>query len=199
MDLYSPNSGEEKERMTADQYPGRCIHIVDLGTHDNTHKDAKPGAKHRKLMLVFELSDMRMKDDRPFVLSQEYTQSLTKSANLCKMLNVWQATTMTEADKKAFDIKSLMDKPALINVSREEKGEAVYNNIKGISPLPSAMPLGERVNDLVYYEISDSIGDPTAHGKVYEWMQRKYIVESDEGKELGLQVIEKPKDDEVPF
>jgi hypothetical protein len=208
MELYESSSSTPKERMDGNMYPARCIQVLDLGTHANTHPQAAAGSKKRSLMLVFEFSNTFMKDEngqpdptKPFVLSKEYTQSLGSKANLCKLLNTWNNTNMSEEDKKAFDIKSLMDKPCLITVSKDEKGDKVYNNINSITALPDAMPIGDRVNDLVYYEISDSAGDPEAHGKVYEWIQKKYIVESEEGKNLGLQVIEIKKDDPeaVPF
>lgn len=208
---------KERKRLEADQYPGRLISIIELGTFDNTWRDAKPGAKFFKVMLTFEISEMMEPNDDgevlPYVLSQEYTMSFNEKANLAKMITEWGKKDWTEEERRDYDMSKLLDKPALVNVLLNEgKGQHAgrfFNNLGAITPLPKLMnaALIERVNPLVHFKIKDIGTDK--FNTLYQWIRNKIMnsyeykeFEKGETKQEPQKAQEQPSfqdDEEIPF
>ena len=58
---------------------------------------------------------------------------------LRKDLQAWRGKAFTEDEQKRFDIKSILDKWCMLNVSHKPKknGSGVYANVVGITPVAS--------------------------------------------------------------
>lgn len=193
-------TGVEFERLDAGMYPATCIHVVELGTHDNTHPQAKPGTKKKDLLLVFETEELMPENDEgkqlPYVLSLRCTNSLGERATLRKHLESWRGKAFTDDELINFSVDKVLGKPCILNVTKEEKKGKTYNNIKGVNPLMKGMTVTDPVNEMIDFGIHDI--ETETFKKLWPWVQ-KIITASYEAKELGLTLEPKEEEDDVPF
>ena len=97
-----------------------------------------------KVVLTFELhgddnngKPLQTDDKKPLIVSKRYTVSLGDQATLRKDLESWANKKMSATDRINFDLKTLLNKFCMVNISHSEDGK--YANISGISPIPSAL------------------------------------------------------------
>jgi len=106
-------------------YESVCVDVVDLGI-----VDGKFGAKH-KLKIVWEVSE-KMKDGRPYIMSQRYTASLNSKANLYKDLKSWRGRDFTVDELKDFEMDSIIGAGCILVVKHTENDGNVYANVASI-------------------------------------------------------------------
>jgi hypothetical protein len=97
-----------------------------------------------KVVLTWELhgddndgKPLQTDDGKPLIVSKRYTVSLGDQARLRQDLEAWSNKKMTTEDRKNFDLKNLLGKFCMVNITHSEDGK--YANISGISPVPSAL------------------------------------------------------------
>ena len=168
------------ERAAAGVYAARCIQVVELGTKDNEYQGEVK--KRKELVIVWELAEL-MEDGRPFVVSWRGTNSLSDKSKLLPLLVSWRGKAFTQDELARFEMKNILDKPCMINVSlATSKAGKDYNGVISVMPLPKGMACPDRVNELVDFGIGD-LGTPEFE-KVYPYLQ-KTILESDEGRKFA--------------
>jgi len=120
----------------------RLYSIIDLG-HQSVEWSGETKIMH-KVVLTFELhgddnegKPLKTDDGKPLIVSKRYTVSLGDQASLRKDLESWANKKMSASDRVNFDLKNLLDKFCMVNISHSEDGK--YANISGISPIPSAL------------------------------------------------------------
>ena len=176
--IASANSNYEHkdyETLEAGVYPARCIVCAELGTFDVMWQGE---AKTRKeLLLGFEVGEL-MQDGLPFVVSWRGTNSLNENSKLFKLLSTWRGKPFSQAELAHFEMKNVLDKCCLINVTTSEKDGKTWAKVDNIMPLPKGMNCAERVNDLVDFGIHEiKEGD---WEKLWPWVQ-KAVLKSREG------------------
>jgi hypothetical protein len=150
-----------------DTYQSRNIIIADLGTQDKEFKGVKK--KQREIWFCFELIGTAAifnpeKGEQPFVVSQEYSNSLAEKANLRKMLQSWSGIKIEEmksidAEGNLDIIKAFGGKPCAINVIhvKSKDGIRTFANINTITPPIKALgPVAQSSNPLVVYDMDDA-------------------------------------------
>jgi hypothetical protein len=110
----------------------RLYSVIDLG-HQATEWAGETKIMH-KVVLTWELHG---DDGKPLIVSKRYTVSLGDQARLRQDLEAWSNKKMTAEDRKNFDLKGLLGKFCMVNITHSEDGK--YANISGISPVPSAL------------------------------------------------------------
>lgn len=95
-------------------YNARCDLIADLGMQETNF-----GEKH-KLYIRFAVPDQELedKDGNKFQMSigTTLTASLSKKANLRKMLESWRGKPFSEEELEGFELTKLLDAPATLVV-----------------------------------------------------------------------------------
>jgi hypothetical protein len=188
----------------------RLYSIIDLG-HQSVEWSGETKIMH-KVVLTFELhgddnegKPLKTDDGKPLIVSKRYTVSLGDQATLRKDLESWANKKMSATDRVNFDLKTLLNKFCMVNISHSEDGK--YANISGISPIPSALKnvVPDGINPINHFWLHDY--DQTkfdALPKYYrekimessEWRGSKKKVEEVDGFPKSLADI---PDDEVPF
>lgn len=195
-----PSGGSDIKRLDGGMYPAVCIQVVELGTHDNDHPQAKIGATKKEILLVFETDELMDENDEgkrlPYVVSIRMTNSLGERSNLYKALVSWRGKKFTDDELRSFSVGNILGKPCLLNISKEKKGDREYNNIKGFNPLMKGQQAPEPVNELIDFGIHD-IEQPVFK-KLWPWVQ-KIIMDSYEAKALGLPDIQDNESEKSPF
>lgn len=138
----------------------RLYSIIDLG-HQSVEWSGETKIMH-KVVLTFELhgddnegKPLKTDDGKPLIVSKRYTVSLGDQATLRKDLESWANKKMSAEDRKNFDMKTLLDKFCMVNISHSEDGK--YANISGISPIPSALKnaVPQGVNPINHFWLHD--------------------------------------------
>lgn len=151
MSLIAKQTGEDFEIAPAGNYAARCYQMVELGIREKG--GMYPGEAHQ-MRWAFEI-DERMRDGRPFSVSEILTISLSSKAKLRDRLKSWRGRDFTEAELAGFDLKNVVGAPCLINVVHNESGGKTYANIASITPLPKGMAAPELQNDKLVWEFGD--------------------------------------------
>lgn len=120
-----------------------CVDVVDLGMVDS----AQWGPKH-KVQLRWQLGDIDPKSQEPgsrglrrFMVTKNYTLSLSEKANLRHDLESWRGKKFTSEQLQGFDIEVLVGINCQLQVIHNVKSEGkVYANVQAIVPLGKGMP-----------------------------------------------------------
>jgi hypothetical protein len=203
--IISDNSKEFKI-APAGLHMARLYSVIDLG-HQATEWAGETKIMH-KVVLTWELhgnddSDQPLKTDdgKPLIVSKRYTVSLGDQARLRQDLEAWSNKKMTAEDRKKFDLRNLLDKFCMVNITHSEDGK--YANISGISPVPSALRNAqpEGINPTLHFWLAEF--DQAKYDNLPKYYKEK-ITESSEwrGQQEREKNASKIEDDvlnDVPF
>lgn len=201
MTLTAKNTGGSFEKAPAGVHVARCIRLIDLGTQHNRKFD---NWQH-KVRVYWELPNAPMQTGefagQPFIVTKDYTLSLSEKADLRKDLKSWRGRDFTEQEAEAFDLSLVVDKCCLLNVVHE--GD--YANVAGIMPLPANTPCPPRMNELVVFDLEKF--DDLVFAGFTERLQAKINASQERQntpQEMGMpQGMGMPQDnafnDDIPF
>ena len=178
----SESAKMERKLPEAGATVGILYSLVDLGTQKTNWDNEEKWTP--KVRLTFELPEQldefeveengkRTKVSKPMVVSIEQTRSLGEKASLRKLLEQWRGQTFTSAELKAFSLKNLLGKTAMLTLIHKTSQQGrPYCAIAGASKLPKSMKASTTsVNDQVYYEIEQ--GEGGQFPDMPEWLQDK--------------------------
>lgn len=152
--IVTEGNGSTFEQAPVGNHLARCVKIIDIGTQHGEYQ-GKPRSV-RQVVIMWELPDELMSEGdfagKPFIVSKWYTASLSEKANLRKDLECWRGRQFTAEELKGFDLKAILDKCCMLNVSLNEKNKA---KVSTVSQLPKGITQSPRVNDLVLFSLSD--------------------------------------------
>ncbi len=193
-------------------YSARVYMIADMGTHMSMWEgEEKP--KHT-VYIGFELIGTKMSDERPFVVSKQFTLSngkygvyIAKSSNLHKLLKSWLKWEEKHA-QYVRNIPEIMGAAASITIGQEpskKDASKMKNTIEGIRAY-KGIELAPAQNEQIIFSLGPHADDPGEDfQKLYPWMQREILGclefnggvperEDDVPKEVA-----DPGDSDIPF
>ena len=203
--IISDNSKEFKI-APAGLHMARLYSIIDLG-HQATEWAGESKIMH-KVVFTWELhgdddngQPLQTDDKKPLIVSKRYTVSLGDQARLRQDLEAWSNKKMTAEDRKNFDLKNLLGKFCMVNITHSEDGK--YANISGISPVPSALRNAqpEGINPPLHFWLAEF--DQAKYDALPKYYKEK-ITESSEWRGQKAREADAPKieDDnlnDIPF
>jgi hypothetical protein len=204
--IISDNSKEFKI-APAGLHMARLYSVIDLG-HQATEWAGETKIMH-KVVLTWELhgnddqdQPLKTDDGKPLIVSKRYTVSLGDQARLRQDLEAWSNKKMTAEDRKKFDLRNLLDKFCMVNITHSEDGK--YANISGISPVPSALRNAqpEGINPTLHFWLAEF--DQSKYDSLPKYYKEK-ITESSEWRGQKQRDAEKPVAnddalvDDIPF
>jgi hypothetical protein len=199
--IISDNSKEFKI-APAGLHMARLYSIIDLG-HQATEWAGETKIMH-KVVFTWELhgdddagQPLKTDDKKPLIVSKRYTVSLGDQARLRQDLESWSNKKMSPEERKNFDLKGLLGKFCMVNITHSEDGK--YANISGISPVPSALRnvQPEGINPTLHFWLNEF--DQAKYDALPKYYKEK-IAESSEWR--GQKKAEPVKDDmpdDIPF
>lgn len=182
-----------------------CFSLIDLGIQGGGKFEAKP-----KVAISFQFPGQLTDDGKPKVITQQYTNSMNKKANLRKTVETWFGKSFP-SDKAAeeFDLSLLLGRACLANVIHKDGGEKTFANINAIMPIPAGFPKPERPTNTVYYWPSDTSQTPDqvsrAYAEIPSWLREKVDSQLPEATDTGVansiaKAASAPlSDDDIPF
>lgn len=164
-----------------------CNMVVDIGIQQTGF-----GPKH-KVYLRWELPNERTEDDKPMVIGQFYTVSLSVKSNLRGDLESWRGKQFTKEELEGFDLKKVLGAPCQITVLHNRVDKKTYANVTAVVSFPKGMPRPTPENDLIAYDNDD----PINLDKLPEWLQKKISGQTRE--EVHEEVRGESQNDNEPF
>ena len=187
----------------AGNHMARLYSIIDLG-HQSVEWAGESKIMH-KVVFTWELhgdddagEPLKTDDGKPLIVSKRYTVSLGEQARLRQDLEAWSNKKMSAEDRKNFELKSLLGKFCMVNITHSE--DVKYANISGISPVPTALrnQMPDGVNAPVHFWLAEF--DQTKYEALPKYYREK-IAESSEWRGQKDRETNKVtiQDDEIPF
>lgn len=144
----------------AEMFPAVCIDIIDLGQVKTTwegstkvqHKivvrwfcgfyavpNEDEGDAERVVAELTAEEAATHPDAMPLWVNRRFTASLAEASALRPFLETWRGRAFTPDELKQFDLESLLNAPAFIQVSHNTTGTRTYANVDTCVRLPKGM------------------------------------------------------------
>jgi hypothetical protein len=180
-------------------YKGRCDLIADLGT-----QETKFGDKH-KIYIRYTVPDqvVETSEGEKFQMSigSTFTASLSKKANLRKMLEAWRGRPFTEEELAGFDLSKLLGVPATLVVSSYLKDGEERSSLENV--LRCKDEVGELIRKPASFGLDSSDAEldeapPWIKEKILDQRGTKAGNPADEELERQYEAHQAAEDD-IPF
>ena len=190
--IASAKSGGSFEPVSEGVHIANCISIIDLGDQYSEKYDKT----QRKVLLTWEVTDETIEidgEEKPRVISYEYTLSLSEKANLRTHLEAWRGKNFTQEELDGFDLQNVLGKPCQLSIVHNERNGNVYANIKSIMSIPKGMPTPPVVSELTYFALDDA-ASLSLIDKLPQWIQDKIKKSTTYGTLVRCQSVPKGAD-----
>ena len=170
MGLIAKNEGIEFERLEDGLYTAVSSMLIDLGIQNNE----RFGKKQRKFIIVWQILGQTIEingEEKPRVISKEYTLSLNEKSKLRADLQAWRGKAFTPEELNGFDLVNILNKPCQLQIITEEKNNKPYTNIVAIVAMPKGMQV-DGAEDTVYFNTYEP-ETFNNFGKIPKWIQDK--------------------------
>lgn len=119
---------------------GQCVDVIDMGTNAEAFGSQPPELKQKVALSFFTGHD---EEGRPRFISQEYTFSAGKKANLRKLLESWRGKPFSDEEikKTGYPMDRLEGLKAMVNVVHKTSAKGNDRaEIASLSPFPKGAP-----------------------------------------------------------
>jgi hypothetical protein len=188
---FAATQSKEFKQCPAGSHVAICNAVVDMGLQPGS--DTYPTPKHQ-VYIRFEIPGERVsyiKDDQdiegPMSIGRTFTASMNEKANLRLFLEgMFGKKFPGDETASNFDLKSVLGKKCLLNVTHTSKGGKTYANLAGAMPLPKGMSDdSKQENDSLYFSLDGAQSEmQKVFNKLPKWLQSKI-----EGRLLNEQHI----------
>jgi len=163
------NGGGDFQQAPAGTHLARCVRLTDIGTHHSEYQ-GKPVTRNQ-VIVMWELPNETFEVDgqqKPFIVSKFYTNSLSEKANLRKDLESWRGQPFEVKELLGFDLMNVLGKPCILSIVHNEDGKA---KVASVAKVMKGMECPQAVNTPDAFWID-------------EWNQEKFDSFSDGIKKL---------------
>jgi hypothetical protein len=190
----------------AGTHVARCIKLIDIGTHHGEYQGT-PNVRNQ-VIVQWELPNETMEiegEQKPFVVSQFYTNSLSEKANMRKDLEAWRGKQFATDELMGFDLMNILGKPCMLTVLHEIKDGKTKGKVSGVTAMPKGMQCPAQVNESFSFWIDE--WNDNKFAALSEGFKR-LVMESDEYKEAFTppgqraavkEAAKQTEDDDIPF
>lgn len=152
-----------KEQPEEGAHFARLLSIVDLGHQPGFEYAGKEIKSAYKLRLTYELVNHKMEDGRPFVVSEDVTNSDNEKSTLAARVKTL---------KGSFDdILGMLGKPCTVTVTHNSKGYANVSGQGAVSQVPGGMDVPALTNPT--YHFSTENPDLEVFNSLPEFIQNR--------------------------
>lgn len=157
-------------------FSARCYQMIHIGT---IPEEFKGQTKHlNKVRISFELPTEQKtfseeKGEQPFVISQEYTLSMSQKSKLKAVLEAWRGESFSNEEMKGFDITEMVGEACLITIAHKESENGnIYATITGVTQPIKGMEIPPLINQpcILSFDDDDFI---TKFNTLPEFIQEK--------------------------
>lgn len=164
------SGGQDFDPVPQGTHLAVCYMVADIGQQMTNY-----GPKH-KVVVGFEIPGKKIKVrdehgneiEKPMIINNFYTASLSNKAILRKDLEGWRGKTFTEQELQGFDLFNVLGHACLLTVVHNIVGDKTYANIAAVSKLMDGMVAPQPTRALKY-----SPDEQGQYKDLPEWVQKK--------------------------
>ena len=151
------SSNQKKEIVPAGTHFARCYSMIHIGVVEWEFQGEKKF--NNKVRLTWELP-YEMRDfggeQKPLVISKEYTLSMHEKSNLRKDLEMWRGKVFTNKELGSFDVTDLLGKTCNISVIHKvAKNGNEFAQVGGVSAIQKGVEVLEQFNPTFIFNYGD--------------------------------------------
>ena len=151
------SSSQKKEIVPAGTHFARCYSMIHIGVVEWEFQGEKKF--NNKVRLTWELP-YEMRDfggeQKPLVISKEYTLSMHEKSNLRKDLEMWRGKVFTNKELGSFDVTDLLGKTCNISVIHKvAKNGNEFAQVGGVSAIQKGVEVLEQFNPTFIFNYGD--------------------------------------------
>ena len=192
------SSNQKKEIVPAGTHFARCYSMIHIGVVEWEFQGEKKF--NNKVRLTWELP-YEMRDfggeQKPLVISKEYTLSMHEKSNLRKDLEMWRGKVFTNKELGSFDVTDLLGKTCNISVIHKvAKNGNEFAQVGGVSAIQKGVEVLEQFNPTFIFNYGD-------HFDLYwldsqpEWIQEQ--IKSSEDYQYKINELDLLDSQSKPF
>lgn len=163
--IIKGNTETKREIVPSGTHIARCYSMIHIGTVEWEWQGETKYSN--KIRLSFELPN-EMRDfggeDKPMVISKEYTLSLHEKSNLRRDLEGWRGKVFNSKELSSFDITNLISKECNISIiHKTSKSGNEFAQIGSISALAKGTEAPKQINESFIFNYEDNFNE--------EWLE----------------------------
>jgi len=194
-----PQKKSSFEPIGSGTHLARIIWVIDLGEQLNK----KFNKLQHKVLIAWECPKDRIQingEDKPRVVSEQYTMSMSPKANLRLMIEGLLAKTLSDDEADNYPLDKLLNQPCIITTKNSEGSDGKkYTHVAAVAPLMIGMTVDEAETPIFSFDLDEKDAWKNLDA-IPEWIQN-IIKKSEtyiklEQADDGFHDINK---DELPF
>lgn len=189
--MVSDTGGGDFKLVPQGTHIAVCFLVADIGLQETSF-----GTK-RKVILGWELPEetvMIEGEEKPMIIYQNYTASLSEKANLRQDLESWRGRAFTQEELAGFDLFNVLGHPCMVSVIHNESQGKTFANVKGVTSLPKGMNKPKPSRTVKY-----SDDDMDQFGELPEWIQKKIHAQAEPQHKQAVAAGEDFDDSDILF
>ena len=192
------SSNQKKEIVPAGTHFARCYSMIHIGVVEWEFQGEKKF--NNKVRLTWELP-YEMRDfggeQKPLVISKEYTLSMHEKSNLRKDLEMWRWKVFTNKELGSFDVTDLLGKTCNISVIHKvAKNGNEFAQVGGVSAIQKGVEVLEQFNPTFIFNYGDHF-DLDWLDSQPEWIQEQ--IKSSEDYQYKINELDLLDSQSKPF
>ena len=198
--LATGNTETKREIVPSGTHIARCYSMIHIGTVEWEWQGETKYSN--KIRVTFELPhEMRdfSGEQKPMVISKEYTLSLHEKSNLRRDLEGWRGKSFTNKELAHFDTTNLISKECNISIiHKTSKSGNEFAQIGSISGMSKGTECPKQFNDSFIFNYEDNFNEDWLELQP-EWIQDQ-IKNTDEYKnKMNQKKFQDTPTDDMPF
>ena len=198
--LATGNTETKREIVPSGTHIARCYSMIHIGTVEWEWQGETKYSN--KIRVTFELPhEMRdfSGEQKPMVISKEYTLSLHEKSNLRRDLEGWRGKSFTNKELAHFDTTNLISKECNISIiHKTSKSGNEFAQIGSISGITKGTDCPKQFNDSFIFNYEDNFNEDWLEQQP-KWIQDQ-IKGTDEYKsKMNQQKFKKIIPNDMPF
>lgn len=159
--------GGERVIAPAGTFPARVCRFMNLGTRFQEYQGQLKAYPDTLINITWELpteiheftkkneDGTETTEEKPIVVSREFTLSMGKKANLRPIVEGIIGTQLTDDEAYDFELENLLGMASLITISHKEASNGnIYANVISTAPLIKGMTVPEAINKKVIFDVN---------------------------------------------
>ena len=192
------SSNQKKEIVPAGTHFARCYSMIHIGVVEWEFQGEKKF--NNKVRLTWELP-YEMRDfggeQKPLVISKEYTLSMHEKSNLRKDLEMWRGKVFTNKELGSFDVTDLLGKTCNLSVIHKvAKNGNEFAQVGGVSAIQKGVEVLEQFNPTFIFNYGDHF-DLDWLDSQPEWIQEQ--IKSSEDYQYKINELDLVDSQSKPF
>jgi len=199
--IINSNSNTKREIVPSGTHIARCYQMIHIGTVEWEYNGEQKFSN--KVRLTFELPN-EMRDfggeEKPMVISKEYTLSMHEKSNLRKDLELWRGKQFTNEELASFDLMFMLEEECNLTViHKTSKSGNDFATIGGLSSLPKGVECPPQFNPTFIFNYGDNFNQEWLDEQP-EWIQHQIINTPEYTAKLNqIKFKDAVTEDDLPF